>query len=161
MVKGKRTSTWSYLSWGQSWLLSLPKDHQKLAFQHLPVSFLYSCQNCSTSHFSIALETGPIESTLKSSWYLEAEEMVTVLARTSNRVKELLVEEGDEVIKDQVLARLEDQEQRTAVDKARNQVEKMAAEFVRVKKLFDQSLISEKEYTDVQFEVRQLELLLE
>jgi membrane fusion protein (multidrug efflux system) len=37
----------------------------------------------------------------------------------------------------------------------------MQAEFERVKKLFDQSLISEKEFTDARFEVRQLQLSLD
>lgn len=107
------------------------------------------------------ITNGPIESTLKSSWYLEAEEQVQVIARTSNRVKELLVEEGDQVVKDQVLARLEDQEQLTAVNKARNQLEKIRTDYDRIKKLFEQNLISEKEHADAKFEVRQLELTVD
>lgn len=105
-----------------------------------------------------ALSRGPIEATLKSSWYLETEGAVKVLARTSNRLKELLVEEGSEVTKDQVLARLEDHEQRTALAKAENQLEKTRAEFKRVENLFAQKLVSEQAYTDARFELRQLEL---
>ncbi len=108
-----------------------------------------------------SITNGPIETTLKSSWYLEAEEQVKVIARTSNRVKELLVEEGDEVEKDQVLARLEDQEQLTAVNKAQNQLNKTRTDYARINKLFEQNLISEKEHADAKFEVRQLELSLD
>lgn len=136
------------LSGCKLWKKEAKKDENEKIEQAVPVEV-------------VTLEKGAIESTLKSSWYLEAEEMVKVLARTSNRVKEILVEEGDEIVKDQVLARLEDHEQRTAVDKAKNQVDKMRAEYNRVKKLFDQSLISEKEFTDAKFEVRQLDLSLD
>ncbi len=108
-----------------------------------------------------ALARGPIEATLKSSWYLETEGAVKVLARTSNRLKELLVEEGSEVTKDQVLARLEDHEQRTALAKTENQLEKTRAEFNRIESLFAQKLVSEQAYTDAKFELRQLELNVE
>src|SRR6185503_2535438 len=54
-----------------------------------------------------AILRGGIEATIKSSTHLEAEEEVKVFARTANRVTALLVEEGDEVKKDQVLLRLE------------------------------------------------------
>lgn len=107
------------------------------------------------------LARGPIEATLKSSWYLETEGAVKVLARTSNRLKELLVEEGSEVTKDQVLARLEDHEQRTALAKAENQLDKTKAEFKRVENLFAQKLVSEQAFTDAKFELRQLELNVE
>lgn len=108
-----------------------------------------------------ALQRGPIEATLKSSWYLETEGAVKVLARTSNRLKELLVEEGSQVTKDQVLARLEDHEQRTALAKAENQLDKARAEFTRLENLYGQKLVSEQAYTDAKFELRQLELNVE
>lgn len=107
------------------------------------------------------LGRGPIEATLKSSWYLEAEQEVKILARTSNRLKELLVEEGSEVRQNQVLARLEDHEQRTSLAKAENQLEKMQAEFTRLENLFQQKLVSEQAYTDMKFELRQLALSVE
>ncbi|HAV61442.1 MAG TPA: efflux RND transporter periplasmic adaptor subunit [Verrucomicrobiales bacterium] len=107
------------------------------------------------------IQRGPIESTLKSSWYLEAEQEIRVLARTSNRLRELLVEEGSEVKKDQVLARLEDHEQRTSLAKAQNQLAKMKAEFERLESLYTQKLVSEQAFTDMKFELRQLELTVE
>ncbi len=108
-----------------------------------------------------ALTRGPIEATFQSSWHLEAEQEVRILARSSNRVKELLVEEGSEVKKDQIIARLEDNEQRTALDKALNQLDKSKAEFARLENLFAQKLVSEQAFTDAKFELRQLELNVE
>jgi membrane fusion protein, multidrug efflux system len=104
---------------------------------------------------------GPIESTIKYSTYLEAEEEVRVLARTSNRVAELLVEEGDEVSQGDILLRLDDDVQKTAFAKAQVRFEKARQEFERQKSLFEQKLVSEQAFNDTQFEFRQLELALE
>jgi membrane fusion protein, multidrug efflux system len=104
---------------------------------------------------------GQIEATIKNAAYLEAEEDVKVLARTSNRVTELLVEEGDKVTKDQVLIRLDDDIQRTAFSKAQVRFDKARQEFDRQKALFEQKLISEQSFNDARFEYKQLELALE
>lgn len=104
---------------------------------------------------------GSIEATIESRAHLEAEAEVKVFARTSNRVTELLIEEGDEVEKDQLLIRLEDDMQRTQLGKAEARVERARQEFGRQQTLYDQSLISEQAFRDAQFELRQLELALE
>jgi membrane fusion protein (multidrug efflux system) len=108
-----------------------------------------------------AIARGGIEATLKSSTHLEAEEEVKVYARTANRVTELLVEEGDEVKKDQVLLRLDNDIQKTAYGKAQSSLEKARQEFEREKALFEQKLISEQVFNNSKFEVRQLELAFE
>lgn len=104
---------------------------------------------------------GAIEAVIQHSTHLEAEEEVKVFARTSNRVIELLVEEGDQVKKDQVLVRLEDDVQKTAFAKAQVRYEKAQQEFNRQKSLFAQKLISEQAFNDAHFEFKQLELALE
>jgi membrane fusion protein, multidrug efflux system len=104
---------------------------------------------------------GPIESIIKTSTYLEAEEEVRVLARTSNRVTDLLVEEGDVVTKDQVLLRMDDDVQKTAFSKAQVRFEKARQEFERQRALFNQKLISEQVFNDTGFEFKQLELALD
>lgn len=104
---------------------------------------------------------GPIEATLKQSTHLEAEEEVKVYARTANRVTELLVEEGDQVKKDQLLLRLNDDMQKTAYAKAKVNYEKALQEFERQQKLFDQKLISEQVFNDAQFELKRLQLALD
>lgn len=107
------------------------------------------------------LERGPIESTITASTHIEAEAEVDVISRTANLAIELLVEEGDRVEKGQLLLRLEDGIQRTAVGRARIQVEKGTQEFERQKALHAQSLISDQAFTDTEFELKRLKLSLE
>lgn len=110
---------------------------------------------------TVQITRGPIEATLKSSTHLEAEEEVKVFARTSNRVTELLVEEGSEVAKGQVLLRLDNDIQKTAFAKAQVRFDKAREEFERQKSLYEQKLISEQAFKDAQFELRQLQLALD
>lgn len=104
---------------------------------------------------------GPIEATIKHSTHLEAEEEVKIFSRTSNRVTDLLVEEGDEVKKDQVILKLDNDMQKTALGKAEVKLQKAKEELARQKPLYEQKLISEQTFKDAQFELRQLELALE
>lgn len=106
------------------------------------------------------LARGAIEATLRNSTHLEAEEEVKVFARTSNRVTELLVEEGDLVAKGQVLLRLDDDSQRIAVTRAQASYEKALREFERQKALFEEALISQQIFQDAEFERTQRELAL-
>lgn len=107
------------------------------------------------------LKKGHIQATLKASTHLEAEESVQVFSRTSNHVKELLVEEGDGVKKGELLLVLENAEQENTLEKAKVQHEKALREFERQKSLYEQSLISEQAYSDAQFELKQRKLSLE
>lgn len=104
---------------------------------------------------------GPIERVLTTSSSLEAEQEVRVIARTANRVVELLVEEGDLAAKNQLLAQLEDDVQKSALLKAENQTAKAREEFKRQESLFQQNLISEQVFRDSRYDLRQLELSLE
>jgi len=108
-----------------------------------------------------AITRGAIEGIVKGTANLEAEAEVKIFARTSNRVTELLTEEGQMVEKGAVLLRLEDDLQRTQVSKAEVRLEKATLEFQRQKALFEQNLISEQVFHDAQFELKQLELALD
>ncbi|PIE90749.1 MAG: hypothetical protein CR997_04860 [Acidobacteria bacterium] len=107
------------------------------------------------------LQRGSIESVLKATTHLEAEEEVKVIARTSNMVKELLVEEGDRVQKDQPLLLIEDSQQKRNIRKAENDVVKMQMQFDRQQNLFKKNLISEKDFNEVKYSLMQKELALE
>jgi membrane fusion protein (multidrug efflux system) len=107
------------------------------------------------------LARGGIEATIRNSTHLEAEEEVKVFARTANRVTELLVEEGAEVKKDQVLLRLDNDIQKTAYTKAEASLAKGREEFEREKALFEQKLVSEQVFNNSKHELRQLELVFE
>lgn len=107
------------------------------------------------------LELGGIESVLRFSSNLEAEEKVRVFSQAKRLVTDLLVEEGDRVRKDQVLLRLQDDEQRSALAKTKSQLDKAQREFERQKRLFAQDLISEKVYNDANYELAQLQIAYE
>jgi membrane fusion protein (multidrug efflux system) len=108
-----------------------------------------------------AVTRGCIEATIRNSTHLEAEEEVKVFARTANRVTELLAEEGQQVQKDQVLLRLDNDIQKTAYAKAKASLDKARLDFEREKALYAQKLISEQLFQTAEYELKQLELALE
>jgi len=103
---------------------------------------------------------GRIESVIQASTNLEAEEQVQVFARTTNLLAELYVEEGDLVERDQVLARLEDDTQEILVDKAEIRLERAQKDYNRKKDLYEKELITQQEYNDSDFELKQAQLEL-
>lgn len=108
-----------------------------------------------------ALSRGPIESIIRASTDLEAEQQVKVFARAANFVTKLLVEEGDQVEEGQLLVKLEDDTQRIALAKAKSQLQKAQDEFTRQTALHEQQLVSDQVFTDAKHELRQLELSVE
>ena len=109
----------------------------------------------------VDIKRGEIESILKASTTLEAESNVPVFARTVNQVKEIRVEEGDHVDKDDVLLVMVDDIQRTTYNKAKTQMLKAQQEFNRVASLYEQNLVSEEEYLNKQLDFEQLKLSME
>jgi membrane fusion protein (multidrug efflux system) len=107
------------------------------------------------------LGLGSIESVLRFSTNLEAEREVEVFAEAARRVEELRVEEGDEVEKGDLLLRLQDDEQRTTLAKAKTEYDKAKREYDRQKKLFSESLISEQAMNDATYEIERLALSVE
>lgn len=108
-----------------------------------------------------AVSTGTIEATLRFSATLEAERDVNVLAEATRRVVELQVEEGDTVRRGDLLVRLEDDAQRSALAKAESQLEQRRKEFERQKGLWDQNLVSEQVYIDAEYQLEQSRLAYE
>ena len=108
----------------------------------------------------IDLGRGRIEAVLRSSTNLEAESEVQVFSQAARQVRQLLVEEGDDVRRGQVLIRLQDEEQRTALARVESQLAKAQREYDRQTNLYEQQLISEQAYTEATYELEQLELSL-
>jgi membrane fusion protein (multidrug efflux system) len=108
-----------------------------------------------------ALGRGEIESVLRSTTNLEAESSVRVYSQAARLVQELLVEEGDPVSKDQVLLRLQDDEQRSALAKVKSQYDKTRREYERQKRLFEKELISEEVFNNATYEMDQLSISVE
>ncbi len=83
---------------------------------------------------------------------LEAEEEAEVVAKTSEIVTEILVEEGMRVKKGQVLARLENKMLAIEVQQAQADINKLQNDFNRNKELFGKNLISKEEFQNVGFQ---------
>lgn len=77
---------------------------------------------------------------------LRAEFRATVTSRTRGVIEELAVEEGDRVTVGQTLAKLEDDEQVLALDRAKTLYEIKQREYERSKTLHEQNVISDNEY---------------
>lgn len=107
------------------------------------------------------LKKGPMERVVKGATDLEAEESVSVFARTSNYVAELLVEEGDQVQKGDILARLEDDIQLTQLQKAQVIEEKLRLEYERLKNLSSNDIVSEQEFKNAELDYNQQKLVVE
>lgn len=107
------------------------------------------------------LELGSIESVVRSSTNLEAENEVRVMAEAARRVRTLRVEEGDQVKKGQVLVRLENAEQQSALSKAEAAFSQAEREYERQKRLFDQNLAAERSFNDAQFDFDQKRIALD
>ncbi|MEE9127898.1 MAG: efflux RND transporter periplasmic adaptor subunit [Planctomycetota bacterium] len=108
-----------------------------------------------------SLGRGEIESVLRSTTNLEAESSVKVYSQAARLVQELLVEEGDHVEKGQVLLRLLDDEQRSALARIKSQHEKESREYDRQKRLFMKELISEELFNNATYEMDQLAISME
>ena len=105
-----------------------------------------------------AIDLGEIESVLRFSANLEAENQVQVFSQAKRLITGLLVEEGDEVRKDQVLVRLQDEEQRSALAKVESQLAKAVREYEQQERLYAQELISEQLFKDATYELEQLQI---
>ena len=109
----------------------------------------------------VALGRGTIESALRFSATLEAERDVRVFAEAQRRVVELRVEEGDAVKAGTLLIRLQDDEQRSSLNKAEVEFRQATREFERQKNLFERKLVSEQAYNDAALLYDQAEIAVE
>lgn len=87
----------------------------------------------------------PISALYSTSATLRADNRASVIARTRGVIERLLVEEGDTVEVGQPLARLEDEEQRIAAERARTTYAARLREYDRLAEISDQGLVSEDE----------------
>ena len=108
----------------------------------------------------VALERGRIESILRFSTNLEAESEVQVFSEAARKVTELLVEEGDDVRKGQVLIRLQSEEQQTELARVESQLKKAQIDYDRQTNLYNQQLISDEKYNEATYDLQQLDLAL-
>ncbi len=96
--------------------------------------------------------TGWVARTLSTSSTVEAEQSAQVLAKVSGVVTEVAVGEGTFVEKNQILAKVDDEEKKLAVEKAVLTLKKAEAELNRSQLSFDQELISRFDYEKAIFD---------
>lgn len=105
----------------------------------------------------VPIEVSTVDQRQISSYYyttasLEPERKVDLLAKAAGQVTKLLVEEGAVVKAGDLLCELEEGELRVAVDEARINMDQREAEFKRLQSMFDEKIVSDKEYAEVKYQ---------
>ncbi len=88
---------------------------------------------------------------------IEAFAEADVIAKVEGEIREVLVEEGDEVEKGQVLARLDGDRLRLELNESRARLRKMQRDFERNRDLREKGLLSEGDYEKLQFDLESLQ----
>ncbi len=83
---------------------------------------------------------------------LEAEQEAIVVAQVRGIATKLLVEEGDQVAKGQIIAKLEDDQYRIEASRAKATLDRLYNDFQRNKELFEKNLLSAEAYENSRFE---------
>ena len=105
--------------------------------------------------------SGRISTFLETTTTLEARNATDLVARRGGQVVALPIEEGAYVTRGQVLARLDDTEERLAVERTQLAWEVAKRELDRGKQLEAQSYLSQKELDDLELAVRNMWVALE
>ena len=97
--------------------------------------------------YAVYSGTAPIEA------YAEAD----VIAKVEGEVREILVEEGDEVNAGDVLARLDGDRLRLELSESRARLDQMRSDFKRNRDLREKGLLSEGEFEKLRYDLEALE----
>lgn len=89
---------------------------------------------------------GTVTAALTASSTLETDQQADVLSKTDGLVTRMLVDEGSQVAKGQVLAELEDADKRIALQQATLKAEAARRDYERAQRIHQESLISQQEY---------------
>ncbi len=107
------------------------------------------------------VDEGTITSSLVFDSVLETESSVEIFAETSGLILEVHVEEGDRVVAGQILALMENVEERVDAEEAEARYEHQKANFKRTEDLYDRKLINQQEYDNAKFDLEQMRLRFE
>lgn len=100
---------------------------------------------------------GDIVSAYTGTAPIEAFADATVVAKVGGEVIEILAEEGDEVTRGQVLARLDGDRLRLTLAEIKARLDKLRQDHSRNKELLARNLISQGDFDKIQFEMQALE----
>ena len=106
-----------------------------------------------------ALELGRIEAVLRFSSNLEAEKSVRVLARAGGQVTQIEVEEGAEVERDQVLLRLQNDEQTSRLARTRAELALARRQYGNLRSLHAEGAVSDQAFDQADYDLKRLTLL--
>ncbi len=101
---------------------------------------------------AVEAETVPQESVYDA--VIEAVNQATISAQTSGRVKEINFDVDDTVEKGAVLLRIQDKEQRAALEATEARFKAAEAEFTRIKDLYKDKVVSKAQYDKARAEHR-------
>jgi membrane fusion protein (multidrug efflux system) len=88
---------------------------------------------------------------------IEAFAQADVIAKVAGEVRQILVEEGDQVEESQILARLDGDRLRLELNESQARLRKLQRDFQRNKDLKEKGLISEGDFENIQYELEALE----
>jgi membrane fusion protein (multidrug efflux system) len=88
---------------------------------------------------------------------IEAFAQADVIAKVPGEVREILVEEGDDVKSGQILARLDGDRLRLELNESQARLRKLQRDFQRNKNLREKGLISEGDFEKIQYELEALQ----
>lgn len=83
---------------------------------------------------------------------LEAEQEATIVSKVRGIVREIYVEEGEEVKAGQVIAKIEDDQYRIEAARAKATLDRLKNDFDRNKELYEKNLIAAEAYQNSQYE---------
>ncbi len=98
------------------------------------------------------VERGDISAIYGNTMALEAEEEATVVAKTSEIITEIYVEEGDRVVKGQKLAQLNTDKLRLELKQAQANLGRLKAELERNRRIYEKQMVSSDTYERLKFE---------
>lgn len=107
------------------------------------------------------VSSGDISTYFTGTATIEAEEETDVVARVGGVVRELMVEEGDYVEKNDILARLDDEELRVSLNQAEAKLDRLKSLYERNMELHRKGLISTEEFQQSKYDYRQQEAAYE
>ena len=100
---------------------------------------------------------GDIDATYTGTAPIEAFSEATVIAKVEGEVRQILIEEGDTVVKNQVLARLDGDRLRLEMNESQARLRKLQRDFERNQELTETGLISEGDFEKIKFNLEALQ----
>lgn len=98
------------------------------------------------------VQIGDVSASYEGTATLEAEQQATVVAKTTGVILEILVEEGDVVQAGEIIARLERNQYRLEVERAKATLERLENGLKRATELHSRKLMSAEEYEQTRFD---------